>query len=355
MTTSNAPRSIDELEQLSLRELKVQARAWGVPGRSKLNKEDLIDALLDAYELAQEEEEESQVGFTASGRSKLSALPVDTSRIHVRWTIVDLDQTESPLVLKIRDVTLIEFDPVRSHSTQWISIEEFEGQLQIGHLQAGRSYAVELGYLSDSDSFQQIQKAHVIRTLGGEIFGVRRRGEFNITRQSEEAREESQRAQPEESPTREPQSPVPESSSVKPQIPGEVGLSSQLHLGPPLDGSLSSFSQANSSSSFSVGVSSHEFGLSSSSLTEGLSSSEFASKPLIENVSSASSSSSSGRDAQGIDFKATGGVIELHADLVVYGKAQPNSVLSIEGQAVQVKPDGTFEVRFALKNNPPTN
>lgn len=43
---------------------------------------------------------------------------------------------------------------------------------------------------------------------------------------------------------------------------------------------------------------------------------------------------------------------EIHADLVLYGRAQPGSEWVIEDQVVKVRDDGSFEIRFAL---PPGN
>ena len=40
--------------------------------------------------------------------------------------------------------------------------------------------------------------------------------------------------------------------------------------------------------------------------------------------------------------------IELHADVIVYGRARPGAAVWVSGLRVQVRPDGTFEARFAL-------
>ena len=40
--------------------------------------------------------------------------------------------------------------------------------------------------------------------------------------------------------------------------------------------------------------------------------------------------------------------LSLHVDLVVHGRAEPGTEVVIDGVIVPVRPDGTFEVRFAL-------
>jgi hypothetical protein len=40
--------------------------------------------------------------------------------------------------------------------------------------------------------------------------------------------------------------------------------------------------------------------------------------------------------------------LEIRADVVIYGTAQPNTEVVIDGVVVPVRRDGTFDIRFAL-------
>jgi hypothetical protein len=45
------------------------------------------------------------------------------------------------------------------------------------------------------------------------------------------------------------------------------------------------------------------------------------------------------------DFK-----LEVDAEMIVYGSTNPNSHVSLRGEPVRLRPDGTFTVRMALPN-----
>jgi hypothetical protein len=42
---------------------------------------------------------------------------------------------------------------------------------------------------------------------------------------------------------------------------------------------------------------------------------------------------------------------EIDAELIVYGSTEPNAKVTLQGEAVQVRPDGTFTVRFSLPDS----
>lgn len=44
--------------------------------------------------------------------------------------------------------------------------------------------------------------------------------------------------------------------------------------------------------------------------------------------------------------------LELHAEVVIYGRGRPGSVVYVSGLRVNVRSDGTFEARFALPSGP---
>ena len=41
---------------------------------------------------------------------------------------------------------------------------------------------------------------------------------------------------------------------------------------------------------------------------------------------------------------------ELDAELIVYGVTEPNAHVTLQGDPVRLRPDGTFTVRFSLPN-----
>ena len=45
--------------------------------------------------------------------------------------------------------------------------------------------------------------------------------------------------------------------------------------------------------------------------------------------------------------------LEIHADVVIYGRTRPGTRVYVSGASVPVRHDGTFEARFAMPPNPP--
>ena len=42
---------------------------------------------------------------------------------------------------------------------------------------------------------------------------------------------------------------------------------------------------------------------------------------------------------------------EIDAELIVYGSTEPNAKVTLQGEPVQVRPDGSFTVRFSLPDS----
>ena len=42
---------------------------------------------------------------------------------------------------------------------------------------------------------------------------------------------------------------------------------------------------------------------------------------------------------------------EIDAELIVYGATEPNAQVTLQGEPVQLRPDGTFTVRFSLPDS----
>ncbi len=42
---------------------------------------------------------------------------------------------------------------------------------------------------------------------------------------------------------------------------------------------------------------------------------------------------------------------EIDAELIVYGTTEPNAKVTLQGEPVKLRPDGSFSVRFSLPDN----
>ncbi len=77
----------------------------------------------------------------------------------------------------------------------------------------------------------------------------------------------------------------------------------------------------------------------------GMGSSPGAAKSALERVhGSAGAAASPAADAQAAQPRK----LRVHADLIVHGTADPNATVTIQGQPVALRSDGSFSVRFAL-------
>ena len=103
----------EELEALVVVALRRLARERDIPGRSRLSKAELIEALI-ACEDGESETVNASIPVPAVS---LRVLPLDPTTLHARWSSEEPSASSSPVVLQVRDVTLIEFDPRRSHET----------------------------------------------------------------------------------------------------------------------------------------------------------------------------------------------------------------------------------------------
>jgi hypothetical protein len=76
---------------------------------------------------------------------------------------------------------------------------------------------------------------------------------------------------------------------------------------------------------------------------------ELMKKRLIQAVSSGSGGASPVRRAQGRKFW-----FELNCELIVYGATEPDASVTVQGKPVELRPDGTFTLRFALPDGQQT-
>ena len=178
--------SREELEALTVVDLRRRASELEIKGRSKLKKSRLIEAILRAaaggeYPVAGEPTEipdrapdailpppspsprsprrAVQDRVDASQRCSAEVLPVDPRRVFACWAFdpslleelrSEWGAPQARLVLRLRDVTLIEFDERRSFGGLSVELAEPSGRCYVDVF-PGRIYRAELGLRADEE------------------------------------------------------------------------------------------------------------------------------------------------------------------------------------------------------------
>lgn len=394
MTPAMKPRSRSALNNLNVPQLQELARKLDIPGRTRLRKSELVQAIWTACERLEAKSPKATNGGepkTDPGPAKsptgsrigafpappsiesspvlLSVFPLDPTRLEVHWHLEASEESPLPVQLVIRDVTLIEFDTSRCHWEQQHTLERLEGRLRIDGLEAGRSYWVFLARTPGSGPLEspprssvRLASAPVVRTPGLEGSEMRPRfdlapGFTEIDRESDARSGESKRelpgpvnqsrptpaeTTPSPSPTRSPDPRRDSRREIERIFTGPQGEERPTSAGA---------DAVEGSQLPSSGLSSDSFlRLDATSPSSG----ELHLRPLVEALPGSGdlTSPAPGRLRIGEGESGEGRIIELHADLVVHGRATPGSTVVIEGRRVPVSSEGTFELRLALQPRP---
>ena len=249
-----------------------------------------------------EEEEFSPKLPESYGRTKISVLVRDQEWLFVYWEISDATIAEMGLpyarhdrylVLRLQDVTKIEFDGTNSHSMMEIPVNDLTSSWYVHVPRPGRDYLVELGFFNNEGRFQCVTRSHAVSMPAAELSN---NVDWNLREDDEEAHLQIL------------------------QLSG--GDSSSSHL---------------SSADFLRGLQRRllqEGGMFSGMFSGALFSNEFSSAVLAM------------RGEQKEQERKFWLVVD--AEVIVYGATEPDAKVRFMGKDIRLNPDGTFGVRMAL-------
>ncbi len=246
------------------------------------------------------------------------------------------------LILRVHDVTGVEFDGTNSNRTLDIDIpEQNAGNWYINVWGANVSYLVEIGYTNDRGLFVPITRSNTIEVPSDKVSPrtddswleeeLAAGASEELVRASLEAGEGASSADVHEMLKRRMQ----DISSAAPSSFSSLALSSRLSSG--MFGRLSS--GALSSGAFSSGAVSSWGGSPA--------------RGRLPGRGEAAPGAAPGMEALFMPEDRTAEVpsdfwLVVNTELIVYGATEPDAVLTIQGHRVKLRPDGTFSVRFAL-------
>ncbi len=365
-----ATESREELEALTVVDLRRLASELEIKGRSKLKKSRLIEAILRAaaggeYPVAGEPTEipdrapdailpppsprsprrAAKDRVDASQRCSAEVLPVDPRRVFACWAFdpslleelrSEWGAPQARLVLRLRDVTLIEFDERRSFGGLSVELAEPSGRCYVDVF-PGRTYRAELGLRADEE-FRATMPPLFVETPSETLSLVDREELVGVIGQAEERWEGRVSPAPVAVEGIRKRMPMGMFDDDRTRRAAPKGVEAHVRGGYLPVGRAASESASESASEAATGSPS-SFDLAAlgcpSSFDLGLQS-------LVERAPSSELRIDAPLDEE------TSARLEVHADLVVYGRARPGTKLVIEGVEVPVREDGTFDLRLAL-------
>ena len=180
------PRSFGASPHLTRQYLLGLARQGGLKGRHRLKKQELIRALstiLLAFPLPKTGTPSSpslldweNVSLPeAYGKDRLVLMPVDPYWVHAYWEMVPPSVSErssgaekqsehARYILRVYDVTSVDFDGTNAHSSFDIEITPQARNWYINLWRAGKSLCAELGLVHADGSFSSRVRSNVIQT-----------------------------------------------------------------------------------------------------------------------------------------------------------------------------------------------
>ena len=237
------------------------------------------------------------------GETKISVLVRDPEWVYVFWEISDATRAElglqrgrhnRPLLLRLYDVTGIEFTGSNAVSTFDIPVNDYTSSWYVRVPRAGRRLAIELGTITDEGSFQTITRSQPVDIP-----------EPRISEEEDIAW-------------------APQSGDVYRQILKlSGGTEITTHMG-----SEEFVHVLQKKLMENVGESS----FSGTLAAMGIGSSENFSEGVVHRVGQ-----------RGRSFW-----LEVGVDVIVYGATEPDAKVKLMGHPIQLNSDGTFRIRMAL-------
>ena len=364
----------------------------GEPNRSKENapaapaeREELIES-----SVSREDEHAMREGYNSppSGPCEITLLTVHSRRLFVFWQCDSanvcaarkaLGDADATVTLQLSDVTLIEFDEERTLWSNDVAVHSPVGNYYFNDVPPAHVFRCVLGVKSDDGRFHPLARSELVGTpqeapsvveelVSAEIRGADDEGPWR-SRASEPV-ERPAGATSGHSPSNSQSDPNdrrhvpvadaavdfdprPDASAAPPSTEPEVtppatgeavapvvnaSLVSTFNFAPPVVETLPSsldLASGGPDSSMELAARGPESGVSSLGLI-----------PLVERAPEPEFG------AANINPDEPNLELELHAELIVYGRASPEIQVVIDGVRVPVREDGRFDVRFALNHIP---
>ena len=398
----------DEFEGLTVEALRALAAKLGIRKVSRLRKSALIDAILAVPPQNPDllpkfgTRPELDNGKADTACQSFSFVVLGPRQVFASWDLaaVDVERARAELgaanpivVLRIHDRTLIEFDDSRTVATFDIDVCAPAGNYYVNDLFPGRSYQGVLGLRASDDRFYAFAESEILETPRDGVSSVTDRRVMEVHGAP------SQRWQARAEPT------VRESRSVvltrdsgnrtDPTVVADAAVDVERvgALSPGTTSALESSSSSDEDALSSGSVGAYGAAVVAAEATVRPESSGLSAEaPLVDELADLGLSSmapvaamddlpsslslaemrergvgvsslgllplgdrtSEGPDAAvQVDANEEDGALHLdiHADLVVYGRTAPGAVLYVDDVRVFVREDGTFDARFALKGS----
>jgi len=191
---SLSPRSSTDLRRLTRKELQALAVRKGLKGGSRLKKEELAQALISLLGLRPERRSEQPSKSRAAappppalfeeekpplpavyGKTCLVLLPVDPFWVHAYWELSGQDTPKAGddgkkrserfrWILRVYDVTFIQFDGTNAHSSFDIKITPHARNWYINLSSPQKSLCAELGRIRADGTFFPVARSNVVQT-----------------------------------------------------------------------------------------------------------------------------------------------------------------------------------------------
>ncbi len=177
--------SRDALARLRRQDLLVLAQREGLKGRSRLKKKGLIQALEALLKRRAPQTEappppsspdwENAPLPEAYGDDRLVLMPIDPYWVHAYWEMrpqslpqplsgTDQESGEARGILRVYDVTFIDFDGTNAHSSFDIEITPRARNWYINLWNPGKTLCAELGLLHRDGTFSPLARSNMIQT-----------------------------------------------------------------------------------------------------------------------------------------------------------------------------------------------
>jgi hypothetical protein len=328
----------------------------------------------------------------AFGPSEITLLGVHSRRLFAYWQCdpgavgsarLALNDPDATITLRFSDVTLIEFDSERELSSVDISVHSPAGNYYFNDVPPGHSFRCKVGIKGQTGKFRELVRSETVATPqefmttveSVNMASVAGAGDGPWKPRSSEPVPRPRRAASSKPDSEQKNVPVadaaveirrdrvapvsPPAADVAPP-PGEsdtppfasaaavsnggpvfkAEVRPRFNFSPPdVAHQASSLDLAESGTESSLGLAAPSSRLGGES-SLGL-------IPLVERVPEPELS-----DAVTMNPDQPGLELELHAELIVYGRASPEIQVVIDGVRVPVRDDGRFDVRFALNHVP---
>ena len=281
----------------------------------------------------------AQVGLpTTYGQTRLTLLDVDSFHVHASWEITPRARAAAEknfVATSTAFLWILRFHDEREGTTFDIPVNPDAGSWYVELWTADKTYFAELGACSIPGEFVPVCRSNIISTPPAAPALPQEPQWLEVTEALENARRVAAPAPVEEEQKSEVRSQRSEGESQRSEVSGqrsESGEQEAFPLAQPPHSDIVTPVEA---------VEALELPATMAAVLEEK---PAAATATVQSISSDSVSSFSlGGRAEKAAIE-----LEINAEVIVYGRAQPGQTLRVNGRPVPVNDDGTFHVRWAL-------